>query len=65
MIGIEYEVYLRQTLIVGFGVPPYAHEDDPARSVRCALALESSLHGLRLEASFGETKAEEEGGAAG
>jgi class 3 adenylate cyclase len=30
-------------MLVLFGAPPFAHEDDPARAVRCALDVQSAL----------------------
>lgn len=32
-------------MIALFGVPPYAHEDDPVRGVRCALDLQALVNG--------------------
>lgn len=42
-------------LVVGFGLPPLAHEDDAARGARCALELLESLHALGIPASIGVT----------
>ena len=33
---------------MGFGVPPYAHDDDPVRGVQCALAMDQLLHSERV-----------------
>jgi tetratricopeptide (TPR) repeat protein len=43
------------TLIGVFGVPPYTHEDDPARAVEAALALQSEIRALGLGAGAGVT----------
>ena len=34
------------SLLVLFGAPPFAHEDDPVRAVRCGLDLVSAIGGL-------------------
>jgi class 3 adenylate cyclase/tetratricopeptide (TPR) repeat protein len=41
------------TLISVFGVPPFTHEDDPARAVASALSLQAELHGLGLASGTG------------
>ncbi len=43
------------TLVAAFGVPPFSHEDDPARAVRAALTIQSELRGLGLTAGVGVT----------
>eukprot|EP01119_Soliformovum_irregulare_P018426 TRINITY_DN5644_c0_g1_i1.p1 TRINITY_DN5644_c0_g1~~TRINITY_DN5644_c0_g1_i1.p1 ORF type:complete len:1103 (+),score=322.47 TRINITY_DN5644_c0_g1_i1:3-3311(+) len=42
-------------LIVGFGLPPFAHEDDAVRAVECALELNQMLTMLRMPCSIGVT----------
>lgn len=41
------------TLVVVFGVPPFTHQDDPARGVQCALALASELDSLGAATGIG------------
>jgi class 3 adenylate cyclase/tetratricopeptide (TPR) repeat protein len=41
------------SMLVGFGVPPVAHEDDPARAVGAALALAERISGLGRRCSIG------------
>ena len=41
------------TLLAAFGVPPFSHEDDPARAVRAALALQAEIRQLGLVAGIG------------
>jgi class 3 adenylate cyclase/tetratricopeptide (TPR) repeat protein len=41
------------TLVAGFGVPPFTHDDDPARAVEAAVALQASLRDLDVTAGVG------------
>jgi hypothetical protein len=41
------------TLIAVFGLPPLAHEDDPARAARTALAVPAALRELGLRCAIG------------
>src|SRR5262249_48895505 len=41
------------TLVAGFGLPPLSHEDDPARGVQAALAIESKLQELGVACAIG------------
>jgi class 3 adenylate cyclase/tetratricopeptide (TPR) repeat protein len=41
------------TLIAVFGLPHLAHEDDPARAARAALALQDALRSLRVRCAIG------------
>jgi class 3 adenylate cyclase/tetratricopeptide (TPR) repeat protein len=41
------------TLTLVFGVPPFTHEDDASRAVAAAIALESEIRGLGLNAGVG------------
>ncbi len=41
--------------IVLFGAPPYAHENDPERALRCALDLQVIADGQRLQLAIGAT----------
>lgn len=41
------------TLVAAFGVPPFTHEDDPARAVQAALAIRSEVVELGLTAGVG------------
>jgi class 3 adenylate cyclase/tetratricopeptide (TPR) repeat protein len=41
------------TLIAVFGLPPLAHEDDPARATRAALEVQAALGGLGLGSAIG------------
>jgi class 3 adenylate cyclase/tetratricopeptide (TPR) repeat protein len=41
------------TLVAALGLPPLAHEDDPARAVSAALAMKSALAELGLGCSIG------------
>ncbi len=43
------------TLIAALGMPPFAHEDDPSRGARAALAMHAVLQGLKLRCSIGVT----------
>ncbi len=42
-------------LLILFGAPPYSHEDDPERAVRCALDLQTTANNHNLELSIGVT----------
>lgn len=52
-------------LIAAFGVPPYAHEDDPMRAVECALDIARSLKTLKVSGSIGVTTGKAFCGAVG
>ncbi len=60
-IAYRYEGTLRQlvvddkgtVLIVLFGAPPFAHEDDAGRAVRCAVDLVRSAEALPLQLTVG------------
>jgi class 3 adenylate cyclase/tetratricopeptide (TPR) repeat protein len=41
------------TIALGFGMPPYAHEDDPLRAVEGALAVRLALGALDIRTSIG------------
>ncbi len=41
------------TLVAVFGVAPFTHEDDPARAVQVALALQAEIRELGLSAGVG------------
>ena len=43
------------TLIAALGMPPFAHEDDPSRGARAALAMHAVLQDLKLRCSIGVT----------
>ncbi len=44
------------TILIGlFGAPPYAHEDDAERAVRCALDLQAAATGQGLQLAIGVT----------
>jgi class 3 adenylate cyclase/tetratricopeptide (TPR) repeat protein len=44
------------TVVLGaFGLPPLAHEDDPARGAQAAVAIRDALHGQELRPSVGVT----------
>ncbi len=43
------------SLIAVFGLPPLAHEDDPPRAVRAALAVHATLNGLQVRNAIGVT----------
>jgi len=59
----KYEGVLRQfmiddkgsVLIIGFGVPPLSHEDDPRRAVETALEIFAKLQQLKVPCSIGVT----------
>jgi len=42
-------------LIALFGAPPYAHEDDPERALRCALDLQTMAASQQLQLAIGVT----------
>ncbi len=42
-------------MVALFGAPPYAHEDDPERALRCAMALQEMAPSLNLELAIGVT----------
>ncbi|MGH2521715.1 MAG: AAA family ATPase, partial [Anaerolineales bacterium] len=42
-------------VLVLFGAPPYAHENDPERAVRCAVALEALAESQGLQLAIGVT----------
>jgi class 3 adenylate cyclase/tetratricopeptide (TPR) repeat protein len=41
------------TLVAVFGLPPLAHEDDPARAARAALAVQDALRNLGVRCAIG------------
>ncbi|MFT7694897.1 MAG: putative ATPase/class 3 adenylate cyclase, partial [Candidatus Latescibacterota bacterium] len=43
------------SLLVAFGLPPLAHEDDPVRGVEAAIAMQAELEELGEEAGIGIT----------
>jgi len=43
------------SLVAAMGLPPLAHEDDPARGVRAAIAMQEELKKLGLQSSIGIT----------
>jgi class 3 adenylate cyclase/tetratricopeptide (TPR) repeat protein len=43
------------TLVAALGLPPLAHEDDPARGVQAALAMREALAGLGRRVAIGVT----------
>ncbi len=43
------------TLVAAFGLPPLAHEDDPARGAQAALEIQARLHDLGLRSAIGVT----------
>jgi len=43
------------TLVAALGLPPLAHEDDPARGVKAALAMQAAMRGLGLRYAIGVT----------
>jgi class 3 adenylate cyclase/tetratricopeptide (TPR) repeat protein len=40
-------------LVAVFGLPPLAHEDDPARATRAALAIQAALQGMGMRCAIG------------
>jgi class 3 adenylate cyclase/tetratricopeptide (TPR) repeat protein len=59
----RYQGILRQlvvddkgtVMLVFFGAPPYAHEDDPVRAVRCALDMVAASEELPVQLAIGVT----------
>eukprot|EP01114_Cavostelium_apophysatum_P003087 TRINITY_DN1281_c0_g1_i1.p1 TRINITY_DN1281_c0_g1~~TRINITY_DN1281_c0_g1_i1.p1 ORF type:complete len:1564 (-),score=458.03 TRINITY_DN1281_c0_g1_i1:93-4784(-) len=59
----KYEGTVRQfiiddkgsVMVIGFGIPPYAHTDDPVRAVETALGIHSALQRLQMPCSIGVT----------
>ncbi|NTU54696.1 MAG: AAA family ATPase [Anaerolineales bacterium] len=43
------------TLVAALGLPPFAHEDDPARGVQAALMIRKELAGLKVRSFIGIT----------
>ncbi|HJS20418.1 MAG TPA: adenylate/guanylate cyclase domain-containing protein [Anaerolineales bacterium] len=43
------------TIVAALGLPPFSHEDDPARSVQAALYLRSELNNLKVRSFIGIT----------
>ena len=43
------------TIVAAFGLPPFAHEDDPARGVQAALMIRKELNGLKIRSNIGIT----------
>jgi class 3 adenylate cyclase/tetratricopeptide (TPR) repeat protein len=43
------------TLVAALGLPPLAHEDDPARGVQAALAMREAMAGLGRQVAIGVT----------
>lgn len=43
------------SLVAVLGLPPLSHEDDPARGIRAALAMQETLKNLNLRSSIGVT----------
>jgi class 3 adenylate cyclase len=43
------------TLVAALGLPPFAHEDDPARGVQAALMIRKELTGLKVRSFIGIT----------
>lgn len=43
------------TLVAALGLPPFSHEDDPARGVRAALRIRKELNALGVESYIGIT----------
>jgi class 3 adenylate cyclase/tetratricopeptide (TPR) repeat protein len=42
-------------LVAAFGLPPFAHEDDPLRAVQAALALQTALASYNIQCAIGIT----------
>lgn len=42
-------------LLILFGAPPYSHQDDPERAVRCALGLQQLAQSQQLQLAIGVT----------
>ena len=43
------------TIVAALGLPPFAHEDDPARGVQAALMISRELDGLKVRSNIGIT----------
>jgi class 3 adenylate cyclase/tetratricopeptide (TPR) repeat protein len=43
------------TIVAAFGLPPFAHEDDPARGVQAALLIRKELTGRTVRSNIGIT----------
>ena len=43
------------TLVAALGLPPFSHEDDPARGVQAALTIRRELNALRVRSYIGVT----------
>lgn len=43
------------SLVAVMGLPPFSHEDDPARGLRAALAMQAEINKLGLHSSIGVT----------
>src|SRR6185436_18098667 len=43
------------TIIAALGLPPFSHEDDPARGVQAALIIRKELEGLNVHSNIGVT----------
>ena len=43
------------TIVAALGLPPFAHEDDPARGVQAALMIRKELTGLKVRSNIGIT----------
>jgi len=43
------------TIVAALGLPPFSHEDDPARSVQAALTIRSELNNLKVRSYIGVT----------
>ncbi len=43
------------TIVAALGLPPFSHEDDPARSVQAALTIRRELNNLRVPSFIGVT----------
>ena len=43
------------TIVAAMGLPPFAHEDDPARAVQAALMIRRELAGLNIRSHIGIT----------
>jgi len=43
------------TIVAALGLPPFAHEDDPARGVKAALMIRKELQSLNIRSAIGVT----------
>jgi class 3 adenylate cyclase/tetratricopeptide (TPR) repeat protein len=43
------------TIVAALGLPPFSHEDDPARGVQAALMIRKELEGLKVHSYIGVT----------